>query len=148
VAEDLHLSRAILEKLQEIFYEDARFNEMLCFYLTESSYYANFIKPYFTQIKSLKSLRQDHLEKALRQVESKGLSLQRIADFMSVDFDMDLQTLQNDIGKWYSDSKQLNGSTTTLLLYDLIKKRCHFDRFVKILSQNAKFGEQDMLFTE
>jgi hypothetical protein len=77
---------------------------MLCFYLTESSDYAKVITPYFSQIKSLKSLQQDHLEKALRQVESKGLNPQRIEDFISVDIDMDLQTLQNDIGKWYSDS--------------------------------------------
>jgi hypothetical protein len=93
VALDSHISRVILGKLQEIFYEDARFNEMLCFYLTESSDYAKVITPYFSQIKSLKSLQQDHLEKALRQVESKGLNPQRIADFMSVDIDMDLQTL-------------------------------------------------------
>ena len=94
----------MLGNLEEIFYEDAGFNKMLCQYLTESGDYGQEITPYFSHIKSLKSLQQEHLEKALRQVESKGGGPQRIGDFMAVDIDMDLQNLQNDIGKWYIDS--------------------------------------------
>ena len=73
---------------------------------------------------------------------------QRIADFMAVDIDMDLQGLQQDIGKWYINSKKLNGMTTTLLLYDLIKKRCTFDKFITLLSQNSMDGSVEMLFTQ
>jgi hypothetical protein len=67
---------------------------------------------------------------------------------MAVDIDMDLQGLQVDIGKWYIKSKKLNGMTTTLLLYDLIKKRCTFDKFITLLSQNSMDGSMEMLFTQ
>lgn len=52
----------IAQKLEEIFFEDDRFNTMLLWYLTESTDYAKVIKPYY--IKSLKILHQEHLEKA------------------------------------------------------------------------------------
>jgi hypothetical protein len=67
---------------------------------------------------------------------------------MAVDIDMDLQALQGNIGTWYLDSQMLNGKTTTLLLYDLIKKRCTFDKFITLLSQNSMDGSVDMLFTQ
>ena len=52
----------ITEKLEEIFFEDARFNEMLLWYLTESSDYVSVVKPLFKNIKPLKSLQLEHLE--------------------------------------------------------------------------------------
>jgi hypothetical protein len=81
-------------------------------------------------------------------VESKGKDPQRIAEFMAFDIDMDLQALQLDIGKWYNTSKKLNGKTITLVLYDLIKKRCTFEKFITLLSQNSTDASGDMLFTQ
>jgi hypothetical protein len=56
VQQDRDLSMIIAEKLEEIFFEDARFNTMLLWYLTESTDYANVVRPYFKNIKSLKNL--------------------------------------------------------------------------------------------
>lgn len=67
---------------------------------------------------------------------------------MAVDIDMDLQALQVDIGKWYIANHKLNGKTTTLVLYDLIKKRCTFDKFITLLSQNSMDSVVEMLFTQ
>jgi hypothetical protein len=67
---------------------------------------------------------------------------------MAVDIDMDLQGLQEDICKWYHDSQKLNGKTVTLVLYDLIKKRCPFEKFINRLSQSCMDGSVDMLFTQ
>lgn len=67
---------------------------------------------------------------------------------MAVDIDMDLQALQEDIGKWYQNSQKLNGNTITLVLYDLIKKRCHFEKFINLLSQKSLDKPVDMLFTQ
>jgi hypothetical protein len=67
---------------------------------------------------------------------------------MAVDIDMDLQGLQVDIGNWYINSKKLNGKTTTLVLYDLIKKRCTFEKFITVLSQSSMENPVDMLFTQ
>ena len=94
VQQDGELSKVIAEKLEKIFFEDARFNDMLHWYLTESADYAKVVRPYKKNIKSLKILQQEHLEKAFSQVESKVKVPQRIADFMAVDIDMDLQGLQ------------------------------------------------------
>jgi len=58
------LSKIIAEKLEEIFFEDARFNTMLLWYLTESTEYAQVVRPYFKHIKSLKNIQQEHLELA------------------------------------------------------------------------------------
>jgi hypothetical protein len=49
-------SKIMSEKLEEIFFEDARFNSMLVWYLTESTDYAKVIKPYLKYIKSSKVL--------------------------------------------------------------------------------------------
>jgi hypothetical protein len=35
----------------------------------------------------------------------------------------------------------------TLVLYDLIKKRCTFEKFITVLSQNSMDGSVEMLFT-
>ena len=121
---------------------------MLQWYLTEFPNYAQVVKPYLNQIKSLKILQQEHLEKAYSQVESKGRGPQRIAEFMAVDIDMDFQALQADIGTWYLNSQKLNGRTMTLVLYDLIKKRCTFEKFITLLSQNSMDGSVEMLFTQ
>jgi len=67
---------------------------------------------------------------------------------MTVDIDLDLQALQVDIGNWYINLKKLNGKSTTLVLYDLIKKRCTFDKFITLLSQNSMDGSVEMLFTQ
>jgi hypothetical protein len=56
VQQDGELSKIIAEKLEEIFFEDARFNTMLLWYLTESTDYAKVVRPYFKNIKSLKIL--------------------------------------------------------------------------------------------
>ena len=93
VHQDQQQSKLIAEKLEEIFFEDARFNTMLLWYLTESQDYAKVVRPYFKNIKSLKNIQQEHLELAYSQVESKGRGPQRIAEFMAFDIDMDLQAL-------------------------------------------------------
>jgi hypothetical protein len=67
---------------------------------------------------------------------------------MAVDIDIDFQALQVDIGKWYLDSQKLNGRTMTLVLYDLIKKRCTFEKFITLLSQNSMDDSVEMLFTQ
>jgi hypothetical protein len=121
---------------------------MLLSYLTELTNYVEVVRPYLQHLKPLKSLQQEHLEKAFSQVESKARGPQRIADFMAVDIDMDLQALQVDIGTWYQDSQKLNGRTMTLVLYDLIKKRCTFEKFITLLSQNGMDGSVEMLFTQ
>ena len=64
VQQQMELSKIIAEKLEEIFFEDAKFNTMLLWYLTESEDYANVIKPYFKYMKSLKILHQENLEQA------------------------------------------------------------------------------------
>ena len=74
--------------------------------------------------------------------------MQKISDFMTVDIDMDLQGIQEDMCKWYHDSQKLNGKTLTLVLHDLIKKRCPFEKFINLLSQNSMDGSVDMLFTQ
>lgn len=53
---------------------------------------------------------------------------------MAVDIDMDLQFFQEKVAKEYLDNKKLNGKKLTLVLYDLIKKRCTFEKFITILS--------------
>jgi hypothetical protein len=35
----------------------------------------------------------------------------------------------------------------TLVLYDLIKKRCTFENLITVLSQNSMDGSVEMLFT-
>lgn len=99
VHQDWQASKIISEKLQEIFFEDARFNKMLLSYLTESLDYAKVVRPYLKNIKSLKIIQQEHLELAFIQIESKGRYQKRIAEFMAIDIDMDLQNLQADIEK-------------------------------------------------
>ena len=101
VQQDGEVSKLIADKLEEIFFEDTRFNAILLWYLTESTDYCKVIRPYYKHIKPLKILQQEHLEIAFSQVDSKGSGPQRIAEFMAVDIDMDLQALQVDIGKWY-----------------------------------------------
>jgi hypothetical protein len=64
VQQDGELSKIIAEKLEKIFFEDARYNTMLLWYLTESADYAYIVRPYFKHIKSLKIHQQEHLEKA------------------------------------------------------------------------------------
>jgi len=53
---------------------------------------------------------------------------------MAVDLDMDLEALQAEIGEQYLESKKLKGKTMTLVLYDLIKKRCTFEKLIALLS--------------
>ncbi len=62
---DGDLSKIIAEKLEEIFFEDARYNNILLWYLTEVTCYREVIRPYFKHIKPLKMLQQEHLEMAL-----------------------------------------------------------------------------------
>jgi hypothetical protein len=63
--------------------------------------------------------------------------LQSIADFMSINIDVDIQDIQTNVGNWYRNSHILNGESTTLVLYDLIKKRCNFSKFIALLSQDS-----------
>jgi hypothetical protein len=67
---------------------------------------------------------------------------------MAVDIDMDFQALQVDISTYFLKSKKLNGRTITLALYDLIKKRCSFEKLITLLSQNSMDSSVDMLFTQ
>jgi hypothetical protein len=41
------ISTIIAEKLKEILYEDPRFDRMISLFLTESTDYANIVKPYY-----------------------------------------------------------------------------------------------------
>ena len=56
VQQEQQVSKIIAEKLEEIFFEDARFNSMLLSYLTESFDYAKVVTPYLKNIKSLKNI--------------------------------------------------------------------------------------------
>ena len=67
---------------------------------------------------------------------------------MAVDIDMDFQALQVDISTYFLKSKKLNGRTITLALYDLIKKRCSFEKLITLLSQNSMDSSVEMLFTQ
>jgi len=39
----------------------------------------------------------EHLERAYKQIDNKGKKLQRIAEFMAIGIDKDMNTMQNDI---------------------------------------------------
>jgi hypothetical protein len=77
----------------------------------------------------------------------KKRDLQNIADFMTLNIDTNLQVLQTDLSNWFRKNKKLRGETTTLVLYDLIKKRCNFDIFITQLSNNSEGSTEEMLFT-
>jgi hypothetical protein len=63
---------------------------------------------------------------------------------MGADIDLDFQALQEKICLSYNETQKLDGSATTLILYDLIKKRCTFEKFITLLSQKTP---EKMLFT-
>ena len=65
---------------------------------------------------------------------------------MAIQIDKDMQDLQNEIAKGYQERTSLNGKNLSLVLYDLIKKRCTFEKFITLLSQSK--GEEEMLFTQ
>lgn len=67
---------------------------------------------------------------------------------MTVDIDLDLLALQVDLSKWYLKDRKLKGKTMTLVLYDLIKKRCTFEKFIALLSHNSMDDSDEMLFTQ
>ena len=148
VQQDGQVSKVISEKLTEIFYEDARFNEMLMRYLTESTDYSQVLTPYLSQIKTIKSLHLEHLEIAISQIEARGSRPQRISEFLAVNIDQDFQALQTNIAKLYHNYQKLDGKDITLVLHDLIKKRSTFDQFINLLSQNNKDGSLHNLYTQ
>jgi hypothetical protein len=67
---------------------------------------------------------------------------------LAVDIDLDLEALQEDLGKWYKNSQKLIGKTITLVLYDLIKKRCPFEKFINLLWENNIESSVGMFFTQ
>lgn len=121
---------------------------MLYWYLTEQSVYSEIVRAATSQIKSLKKLHQEHLQRASSQITLEEKYEQTIADFMTVNIDMNLEALQNDLRMKLLDSKKLIWKTTTLVLYDLIKKRCNFESFIALLSQNSTSSFEEMLFTQ
>lgn len=148
VQHDGQVSKVISEELTEIFYEDAGFNAMLLRYLTESTDYNKVVTPYLKQIKTIKSLHLEHLELAFSQIEPQGSGPQKIAEFMALEIDSDFQALQANTAKLYHDTQKLDGQAITLVLHDLIKKRCTFDQFTTLLSQNSKDGSLSNLYTQ
>ena len=145
---DVQVSKVISEKLTEILCEDARFNGMLVGYLTDSTDYRQVVSPYLREIKSIKNLHLEHLEMAYSQIQPTGSATpKRIAELMAVHVDQDFQALQTNIAKMYHDSQKLDGEAITLFLYDLIKKRCPFDQFTTLLSQNSMDGPVEMQFS-
>jgi hypothetical protein len=67
---------------------------------------------------------------------------------MAIQIDKDMIDLQVEIAKVYNERTSLNGKNVSLVLYDLIKKRCTFDKFITLLSQSKSEGSNDMLFTQ
>ena len=65
VQQNGELTNIIAAKLEEIFFEDARFNDILIWYLTELTDYREVIRPCYKHIKPLNILQQEHLEIAL-----------------------------------------------------------------------------------
>jgi len=61
-----------------------------------------------------------------------------IQDFMAVNIEKELKVLQYEIAKDFLDKGQLKVKSTTLVLYDLIKKRCTFDKFINLISKAEK----------
>jgi hypothetical protein len=87
------------------------------------------------------------LQKASSSIVLEEKYEQTIADFMTVNIDMNLEALQIDLRMKLLDSKKLIWKTTTLVLYDLIKKRCNFENFIALISQNSTTTFEEMLFT-
>ena len=120
-------------------------------FLKESTIYAKIVKPYLENIKPLKILHQEHLEKAFNYVENNTRGPQSIAEFMAIDIDIEIQALQSDIGKWFIKYRKLSWKSMTIVLYDLIKKRCTFKDLITILTQNCMDSPDspvEMLFTQ
>ena len=104
--QDQTASKIISDLLGKVFYEDARYFDMLCRYLTESSAYVEVVRAACCQIKSLKRVRQEHLEKASSQITSMERGgLQNISEFMAVDIDLDLEALQKSLTDQFRTSQ-------------------------------------------
>ena len=77
---------------------------MLCHYLIETSAYVEVVRAALNQIKTSKTLRQEHLEKASDQITSKERDPQNIADFMAVNIDVNFLEQQKNMGDWFGKS--------------------------------------------
>ena len=141
-------SKIILDLLRDIFNEDAYFNDILCQYLLQQNAFSEVVRVASREIKSLKMLRQENLVKAHSQITSNERDLQKISDFMTFNIDINFQGIQSSLCNWFQDERILAGDTTTLLLHDLIKKRCNFGPFITELSKNSKGSLEKVLFTQ
>ena len=61
------------------------------------SRFENVLKPYINGLKSIADLRIDHLYIAYQSIDNNVRKLNNISDFMSIDIDKDLESLQKDI---------------------------------------------------
>jgi hypothetical protein len=56
---------------------------------------------------------------------------------MAIHIDIDFNELTSDLADLYLKSLNLNTNSLTLVLFDMIKRKCRFQKFLELLSQDC-----------
>lgn len=67
---------------------------------------------------------------------------------MAIDIDLEYDSHRSDMAAWYFNSKKLNGKILMRVLFDMIKRKTRFDKFLALLYPVGQDNSTEIPFTE